>query len=97
MYSIDMSLLLDWKMVVFSCYLVQICSNWINGHCGMNWMKGKMNVRYAKGMYSYNNDRLCHHGVVRSLSWRQQVTETNVLQFASGGEDHSVRIFKVDY
>ncbi len=44
--------------------------------------------------------RLCHHGVVRSLSWRHPSSaaeETNVLQLASGGEDHSVRIFNVEY
>lgn len=43
--------------------------------------------------------RLCHYGVVRSLSWRypSSADETNVLQLASGGEDHSVRIFNVEY
>lgn len=42
--------------------------------------------------------RLCHHGVVRSLSWRHPSSnETNILQLASGGEDHSVRIFNVEY
>ncbi|KAI8390089.1 WD40-repeat-containing domain protein [Blakeslea trispora] len=42
--------------------------------------------------------RLCHFGVVRSLSWRKpSSTEANVLQLASGGEDHAVRIFNVEY
>lgn len=40
--------------------------------------------------------RLCHYGVVRSLSWRQP-TSNNLLQLASGGEDHSVRILNVEY
>ncbi|KAI8645941.1 quinon protein alcohol dehydrogenase-like superfamily [Parasitella parasitica] len=44
------------------------------------------------------DERLCHHGVVRSLSWRQpSPNETNMLQLASGGEDHAVRVFNVKY
>jgi elongator complex protein 2 len=50
-------------------------------------------------MYIYSkNARLCHYGVVRSLAWRQPIHgENNLLQLASGGEDHSVRILNVEY
>ncbi|KAK4519809.1 uncharacterized protein ATC70_010051 [Mucor velutinosus] len=51
-------------------------------------------------MWHQFDQRLCHHGVVRSLSWRHPSSateETNLLQLASGGEDHSVRIFNVEY
>ncbi|CEP19370.1 hypothetical protein [Parasitella parasitica] len=44
------------------------------------------------------DERICHHGVVRSLSWRRPSSdETNKLQLASGGEDHAVRIYNVEY
>ncbi|CAO3634423.1 unnamed protein product [Mucor hiemalis] len=43
------------------------------------------------------DERLCHYGVVRSLAWRQPVENENILQLASGGEDHAVRIFNVEY
>ncbi|KAI9257602.1 quinon protein alcohol dehydrogenase-like superfamily [Sporodiniella umbellata] len=42
------------------------------------------------------DERLCHFGVVRSLAWRN-VTQQNLLQLASGGEDHSVRIFSIEF
>ncbi|KAI8394027.1 WD40-repeat-containing domain protein [Radiomyces spectabilis] len=41
---------------------------------------------------------MSHVGVVRSIAWRKAKSpETGRLQFASAGEDHSVRIFNVDY
>ncbi|KAI9473864.1 MAG: WD40-repeat-containing domain protein [Benjaminiella poitrasii] len=43
-------------------------------------------------------ERLCHHGVVRSLTWRRLISvENSLLQLASAGEDRSVRIFNVEY
>ncbi|KAG0761852.1 hypothetical protein G6F57_007587 [Rhizopus arrhizus] len=42
------------------------------------------------------DERLCHFGVVRSLTWRK-ITLDGQLQLASGGEDHSVRLFNVEY
>ncbi|GAA5816810.1 hypothetical protein MFLAVUS_010344 [Mucor flavus] len=41
------------------------------------------------GLWHSLDERLCHYGVVRSLSWRQP-TSNNLLQLASGGEDHSL-------
>lgn len=40
-------------------------------------------------------DRLCHVGVVRSLSWRLHPVKKDVFQLASGGQDHSVRIINI--
>ncbi|KAG2212240.1 hypothetical protein INT47_001599 [Mucor saturninus] len=48
------------------------------------------------GLWHNLDERLCHYGVVRSLAWRQ-TTRDNLLQLASGGEDHSVRILNVEY
>ncbi|ORE02149.1 WD40 repeat-like protein [Rhizopus microsporus var. microsporus] len=42
------------------------------------------------------DQRLCHFGVVRSLAWRA-ATQDRLLQLASAGEDHAVRIFNVEY
>ncbi|KAI8887665.1 WD40 repeat-like protein [Backusella circina FSU 941] len=42
------------------------------------------------------DERLCHFGVVRSLTWRN-FNQDNTLQLASAGEDHSVRILNVKY
>jgi Ni,Fe-hydrogenase III large subunit len=60
-------------------------------------MKGKkisgLGMIRGNNIYFY---RLCHYGVVRSLSWRQP-SSNNLLQLASGGEDHSVRILNVEY
>ncbi|KAI7885696.1 WD40 repeat-like protein [Lichtheimia hyalospora FSU 10163] len=41
------------------------------------------------------DDRLCHVGVVRSLSWRLHPAKKDVFQLASGGQDHSVRIINI--
>ncbi|CAO3596910.1 unnamed protein product [Absidia cylindrospora] len=45
-------------------------------------------------LWSQVDQRLCHVGVVRSLSWRS--TNDGRFQLASGGEDHSVRILNID-
>ncbi|ORZ19804.1 WD40-repeat-containing domain protein [Absidia repens] len=45
-------------------------------------------------LWSEVDKRLCHVGVVRSLSWRS--TNDGRFQLASGGEDHSVRILNID-
>ncbi|KAI8338158.1 WD40-repeat-containing domain protein [Chlamydoabsidia padenii] len=45
-------------------------------------------------LWSQVDQRMCHVGVVRSLSWRS--TNNGRFQLASGGEDHSVRILNVE-
>ncbi|KAI9317414.1 WD40-repeat-containing domain protein [Dichotomocladium elegans] len=46
-------------------------------------------------LWSDVDERLCHVGVVESLSWRTHPSVQGLFQLASGGQDHSVRILNV--
>ncbi|KAK9728923.1 Elongator subunit elp2 [Basidiobolus ranarum] len=47
-------------------------------------------------LYQFESS-ICHSGTVHSVAWRRQIcSDSEALQLATAGEDHSVRLFRIE-